>query len=434
MRITPWLPAIAALGGLNALLLGLVPAVGEGEEGTTRVSIVSTASADGELEDCGCKKNPMGGIARRGPFLDETRAGSDVTVLVDAGNWAEDDGFEPLERSEFIWDLMARYKYDVVTPGDRELLWGRQGTLDLYARHPEIQVVSANITDKSGKQIWSDYTVIDRGGVKIAVTGITAASGYDFNVSRGLQRSDDFVFQDTRVALERVIPKMRAEADLVVVLYHDLPAAVTAAASEIRGMDVVVTGHNPGYTEKPDNLGGTLVVRGGNRGMYLPVTTFTLDPEKLVEAYETNVIPLKIELAPDPAMDLDVTRWLADYRRREQSSVKQETIAKALETGSETFLGADTCARCHADEYTSWAEGVHAAALRKDHSHDPESVAKGVDIGNVQCEHCHGLGTYHGTPGMETKVAEATCNGCHLAEGAPKVDYAGALSSGAYHR
>ena len=46
------------------------------------------------------------------------------------------------------------------------------------------------------------------------------------------------------------------------------------------------------------------------------------------------------------------------------------------------------------------------------------------------CEHCHGLGTFHGTPGMETKVSEETCNGCHLAEGAPAVNYAQALAEG----
>jgi len=38
---------------------------------------------------------------------------------------------------------------------------------------------------------------------------------------------------------------------------------------------------------------------------------------------------------------------------------------------------------------------------------------EGVEIQNVQCEQCHGMGTFHGTRGMVTKVPEATCVECH---------------------
>jgi len=45
--------AMTALGGLNSLLLLLVPTVGEGQDGMAQVTVLSTASCDGETSPCG---------------------------------------------------------------------------------------------------------------------------------------------------------------------------------------------------------------------------------------------------------------------------------------------------------------------------------------------------------------------------------------------
>jgi len=349
---------------------------------------------------------------------------------VDAGNWAETKNYEPMEKSEFIWDMMSRLKYDVVTPGDAELMYGESKVQSLYGKHPEIQVVSANITDKSGKQVWKEFTVVARGGVKIAVTGVTGASAYAFNVTRGMQQSDDFNFQDSQEALRRVIPEMRKQADLVVVLMHETPGDARRIVDEIPGMDVVIVGHNPGYMFNPDRVGNTLLVRSGNRGQYLSVLDLTMDKDKTVIDYTGEGKPLGNTVDREPTLDKITTDWETGFKEREQAAQKQDAIDKAMNQGTEKFLGAETCARCHADEYTAWSNGAHAAAVRKERSHDPAEVAEGIDIGNVQCEHCHGLGTFHGTPAMETQVSEETCRGCHEAEGAPPVNYADALAAG----
>jgi len=44
---------LAALGGLNALVFLLVPTVGEGQDGLTQVTVLSTGSCDGEVAPCG---------------------------------------------------------------------------------------------------------------------------------------------------------------------------------------------------------------------------------------------------------------------------------------------------------------------------------------------------------------------------------------------
>jgi len=328
MRMRFYLATVLAAGAGAAILFGSHPAAA-GEEGVTRLSIVSTASGDGELTHCGCKKKQLGGIFRRPTIIESARSGADALLLVDAGNWAAIDKFEPWEKTEFIWDLMGRLDYDAVTPGDSELAWGRNDLLGLYSRHPEVQVVSANVTDKTGALVWDEYRVVERGGLRIAITGVTSAGTYGFNLTRGLQRSDDFDFLDSREALRRLVPRLREEADLVVVLMHELPGDAERIVNEIPGMDVVVVGHNPGYAFNPDRIGNTLMVRAGNRGQYMSVLDLTLDAAKSVIDYTGEGKPLGKPVRDDPEMVAEVEAFVAAAAAREGEVQKAEALRAA---------------------------------------------------------------------------------------------------------
>jgi len=335
-RFLPWGGVLAVLG-LGAPL-GAVPAAAA-PDGGARIAVVSTASGDGELTHCGCKKKQLGGIFRRPTILAKTRGEVEDLLLVDGGNWAAVDKFEPWEKTRFIWDLMGRLGYEAVTPGDRELAWGRADLLALYAEHPEIKIVSANVTDKSGAPVWDPFTVVEKAGVRIAITGVTSSAAYDFNITRELQRSDDFAFRDSREALRDLVPRMREQADLVVVLMQELPADAEPIVKEIAGMDVVVVSHNPGYTYSPDRIDNTLVVRAGNRGQYISVLDLTLGADKAIADFTGESIPLDKPVADDPVMVADVEAFIADADAREKEAMKAEALrnaarqVEAVETG-----------------------------------------------------------------------------------------------------
>jgi mono/diheme cytochrome c family protein len=175
------------------------------------------------------------------------------------------------------------------------------------------------------------------------------------------------------------------------------------------------------------------MVRGGNRGQYLPVTELVLDASNRVIDYGGEGKPLAKSVAKDEAIDKVVTAFEKDRKDREAEAKRKEAVDKAMLRGSETFLGAETCARCHPDEYTAWTATAHYNAVRTGDRPEDTQAPEGLAIANVQCEHCHGLGTFHGTPGMETKVQEAMCRSCHIQEGAPDFDYEAALEAGQIH-
>lgn len=361
-------------------------------------------------------------------MINTARAETPATFLFDAGNWAEVKDFEPAEKSAFMWDMMAEIGTDAVTPGDKELLDGMSAVKGLFARHPEVRVVSANITDKSGALVWPESAIIDRGGVKVAVTGVTGGAAYSFNVTRGIQKSDDFAFQDTREALRRVVPALKKQADIVVVLLQEGPADARRIVDEIPGMDVVIVGNNPGYMFNPDRIGNTLLVRGGNRGQYLSVLDLILDDKNAIIDYSGEGKPLGQAVAKEPKIDAKATKWEDDFKAREAAAKRKEALDKAMLHGTERFVGAEMCGRCHTDEYAGWSRSPHAQA-RYSLPEDQAQLAEGLTFDNVQCETCHGMGTLHGTTGMVTKVEESTCTGCHSSHGVTGVDYASALAT-----
>lgn len=278
----------------------------------------------------------MGGLARRAGLIDQERKKGEPILLVDAGNFATlTETFHPWDKTTFVWDVMSRLGYDVVTPGDLELMEGVDSLKTLLARHPEVQAVSANLQDMDGNRLLPESTVIKKGGLRIGVTGVTGGVYYrPGRLGRGPQE-DQFTFEDERDALERVLPKLRKESDLVVGLLHVGPGDVRRLIDELPGFDVVVVGHNPGYMFSPDTVGTTLILQPGSRGQYVSVMNISVDTatdSMSVSAAETR--PLSEGVEKDPNIDALVSKWEDDFKARRQDASQAARAGQGDHKGS----------------------------------------------------------------------------------------------------
>jgi hypothetical protein len=307
--------------------------------------------------------------------------------------------------------------------------------------------------------------IVERGGVKFGVTSVTAGGYYKFNVGKGVQVSDDFSFLEIEDALKKVVPELRKQADVVVVLDHDGPGDAKRVVESIPGIDVVVVGHNPGYMFNPDRVGETLIIRGGNRGQYLAVTELTLDGAGKVVDYNGEAKPMDEGVAKDATYESLENAFDASYKERENTEKRKTAAEKAMIQGTEKYVGGEMCARCHAEIYDAWAHTPHARAFEtlvhegqeanaecvKCHvvgfgeesgyaidvqKQDEEgNVLQSTDhpaLRNVQCESCHGMGTFHGTVAMEKIPSENTCRTCHSGKYGEGFDYAASIAKGVH--
>lgn len=248
--------------------------------------------------------------------------------MVDAGNWGDSRSIRSWDKTQFIFDEMGQMKYDVVTPGDAELAQGVHAIEKLLSSQPQVKVVSANVKDKSGRLVFPESVVIDKSGVRFGVTGVTGASSYNFNVAQGLQAVDEFTLDDSQTALRRVLPKLRGECDIVVVLMQEGPKDAQRIATEVLGMDVVIMGHDSGYQPGPDRVGQTFIVRPGSRGQYVHSLDLTLDDHAKIVDSKGRGKPLVESVAKDPEFDKVITEWETAFKARQAAEMRQKAPPK----------------------------------------------------------------------------------------------------------
>ncbi len=368
------------------------------------------------------------------------------------------------ETTKFMAQNMKKLGMEVWTPGERELFFGMDKFKELVQAMGS-EVVSANLTDGSGKMLFKDRLVLTRGPIKIGITGVTSRSVFEGTPVSQNQGRDEFGFKDMFDSVKPVVADLRKSTDVVVVLAHVGPADARRLADEIPGIDVVVVGHNPGYMYNPDRIGDVLLVRNGNRGQYAAKVVLTLDAQKRIADYKGTNEPLNEGITVEPNMGSEIAKFQEEVTKQQAQEARERALASADSRGGNKYLGDEVCARCHSDIYTKWSKSPHASAYQtlvkankqtdlscigchvtgygdatgyqtlvySINAEGKSDTTDSVTLRNVQCESCHGKGTMHGTEGMVTKVTKEACVTCHDAANDPDFNFEKAIAAGLHH-
>jgi 2',3'-cyclic-nucleotide 2'-phosphodiesterase (5'-nucleotidase family) len=286
------------LAGL-LLLVGapLVPPT----DAKTTVAVVSTTGFDGHTGPCGCHI-PKGGLARLASFVDSTRIRYGAPVLVDAGDWSGPDP-EAGARGQFFMDMMQSLSYDAVTVGELELAHGYKNFLQQAKKYPRLTIVQANLRDRSGRALaWKPYVVVKRQGVRVAIAGLLSKA-----VPLGAAE-DELTVDDPLAVAEKLVPEMRKQADLVVLLAHVGRVDGEDIAAQVPGIDVLVNGHSAGLLLTSRMVDRTTSVASGIEGQNVGETVFDCDAGKCVQRHGKVVV-----LYPEVGERGDVARIVKSF-------------------------------------------------------------------------------------------------------------------------
>src|SRR2546429_8243428 len=164
---------------------------------------------------------PVGGAAALKPWLDSlARACGCTTVRLDGG-----DEMQGTLLSNFSFGLPAiatlnAFGIDAATIGNHEFDWSVD-TLRARMAGAKYRFLAANITDSGGRARpeWAEpWTLIQRGGLKIAVIGLALRATPTNTAPRNVR---GLAFGDGAAAVRRVLPRARAAADFVIVVAHE---------------------------------------------------------------------------------------------------------------------------------------------------------------------------------------------------------------------
>ena len=276
-----------------------------------------------------------GGFARLAALLKQERAAAEYPVVtLDGGDFS----MGTLYQTIFTTDapelrLMGKLGIDVTTLGNHEFDFRASGLADMLnaavASGDKLPaMVQVNYkppeSDTESWDAWrnygiSDYTIVERDGLRVAVFGLMGEDADACAPMSGME------FEPIADAAERTVNYLEEyeKPDFIVCLSHTGTWSGEGEdyelAKAVDGIDVIISGHTHTTLNEPIQVNDTLIVSCGEYVKNLGVVTIAKRGGEIV-LKDYRLIPVDEAVADDPAM--------AELAEQYQNVVEEEYLSQ----------------------------------------------------------------------------------------------------------
>lgn len=403
------------------------------------LTFLFTADVRGRLVPCGCFAGQHGGLTRIATMFGPPVSPGEIRV--DVGDAIA--GGTDYERMQYgyIQQAFARLGYDALNVGHREAALSGNELRALKANAP-VTMLSANLLDAAtGAPLFETHKIVRRGAARIALVGVMDARSVGDALGKGL------ALEAPEVALGKLLPKIKGQADCIVLLAFSDEAALAALARQFYELDVILGGKVRQPSQQLVKENRSLILATTNESRAVGILHARLLAPGRLEATKGEVVLVNEQI---PQAE-DIAAFATAYRETIRSTRlaiddpagAQENLVPGV-TARATFAGTQSCASCHPQAMQAWARSGHARAfatlVAKRADADPTCIgchtvgfgavsgyrrefgsAKLVDVG---CESCHGPGSQHVAERMAggevtthfRPLGAGDCQKCHHGE------------------
>jgi 2',3'-cyclic-nucleotide 2'-phosphodiesterase (5'-nucleotidase family) len=275
------------------------------------LTVLYTASLNGNLDGCDCRGHPRAGLAARAAWL-RGYPQREKALLVDAGDIL-DVSPDPQLATEIL-EAYAELGYDAIALGDQEFSGGAQAVASWRGRFP---LSAHNLTlCLEDRCIFYDPEplVKTRGGETVGVLALLdprVFALYPEELRRSLKLEEPVPAAAPLVSALRARP-----VDWVVVLYHGPLEEAERLAARVPGIDLIVVGHEQRLIP-PRRVKEALLVSPGEEGNRVGMLTLRKDPSgRTGSSHQFRLLRFD-----DPRDPLVLAR-LERYRRKLRDSIR----------------------------------------------------------------------------------------------------------------
>ena len=363
------------------------------------VALVLSGEQHGYIEPCGCSEMLSGGLSRRADLVKQLQGKSWEVVGLDLGGTLERDRYQSQLKFNLTLNVLEDLGYQAIGMGPEEL---RLGVDTLIGQHQnrltelatqEPSFVSANVTIYEAPDLSPRRTdIITVGDAKIGVTSVLSES-----YRKKLSAAD--VNDPTRLkvsppaeALEDVVPKFaEAGTDFNILLAQTPLPEAEALAKQFPQFAVVLSAE--GGDEPPSEthtVGDTLIVQVGRKGKYAGVLGYYADNKE--QPFQFELIDLDKNRFTNSTL---VEKHLREYQRNIEADLESvfASLPKSFHPSGQSFVGAETCGKCHTKAFAKWSTTKHAHAyesiVKGREGQFTEPIARNLD---TECIGCHVTG------------------------------------------
>lgn len=389
---------------------------------TPKAVLVVSGQMDGYLEPCGCTQGQLGGLIRRLDFVEGLKAQNWPTALIDLGSLINDPaaargGFEQAKiKFGIALKAYSALKYDAVALSAEDLKVGIGEALAQFLNNlgDATKIVVANVQAAPGFETRIEPSrIIQAGPVKLGVTAVIDPAALEklrdpdkAEWLPSIKRPDE--------VLGSVLGELEPKSDYQVLMVQGPADMARRLATAYPGFDVVVSTSESADPLERDpvllNSGKTMLITVGRRGKYVGAVGFFADEAQRLRFYLVSLNSRNDD--PNSPMKKIIQD---EYRNMLKGAGVVENFPRHDYTGGAsgaTFVGAETCKRCHPNTYMHWASTKHAHAFES-LVHDP----KPNTIFDAECISCHTTG-FEYTSGYRSEAATphlkgSQCENCH---------------------
>jgi sulfur-oxidizing protein SoxB len=281
-----------------------------------------------------------GGYARIATLLNEARRERPGAVLAfDNGDTIHGTYAAVRSQGEALLPILKSLAFDGMT-AHWEFAYGPEQFQNIAAQLP-YPMLAINCYRKGTNQlVFEPYTVLEAGGLRVGAIGL-AAMIVDKVMPPSFSEGLYFTLGDEE--LPGYISKLRQEekVDLVVAVSHLGFPQEMKLASEVEGIDVLLSGHTHNRLYEPAVVNGTIVIQSGCHGSFVGRLDLEIDDGRIVD-WQHALLVVAEEIEPD-AEAQELVYMALDPDREELSRVVGRTATglnryTVLECTMDNFL------------------------------------------------------------------------------------------------
>jgi S-sulfosulfanyl-L-cysteine sulfohydrolase len=281
-----------------------------------------------------------GGYARLATLAKEIRRkNSDQVLFLDNGDTLHGTYPAVQTQGEALIPILNRLGLDGMT-AHWEFAYGPK-TFQQRAAELNYPVLALNVFRKDNRElVFSPYRVKEVNGIKIGIAGL-ANNIVDKMMPPSF--SEGLSFELGREELAQTVQRLRQEekVDLIVLLSHLGFPQDMQMVSDVKGIDVCLSGHTHHRLYHPVRQGDTLVIQSGSHGSYLGHLELSVDGGNVID-FSHQLLEVKPGIQPDAEVQSLVEAALKPFQAELQEVVgetgKPLNRAYTLETSMDNLL------------------------------------------------------------------------------------------------
>jgi hypothetical protein len=395
-------------------------------------SIVVSGDTAGWITPCGCASNQSGGLLRRATLLSNIGQPPQLLYL-DAGGSASGTTEYQQVKLEFILRGLKAMDLAAHNIGGPEVALSPD-QLATLADKTGITWLSANLQPASGESPAQRNIVIERNGLRIAVTGV---------IDSALVKNPAWTAREPVSAALDALRDVKVDVRILLAYFDE--GGLRSLAQSLPEIDFVIGGPT-GQAMKPATIGPVSVLSATNKGKFLARIELQRSTTKPFEVAQIGPVEVTSDLAETPTQAENLASYYAALAARDFTVDEAGLVSNHQPTNSDyRIAGSESCAKCHTADQAVWHNSRHSHAfevLVAKRAHVDPSCQQchttgygyaGGFVNNKQtpkmvhvgCENCHGPSSAHvANPKTRTPfLAREQCIRCHDHENSPQFAY-----------